>query len=94
MAAGTLIGTRSRREAVGQPLPVLAVFNQPTTDKVANVAIATGVSLIMLIIAVAGLRLSARTQVAIGVIEYAILIFLAVWGLGVALSGITRARPG
>jgi hypothetical protein len=49
-------------------------------------AIATGISVIMLIIAVAGIRLSARTQVAIGVIEYLILIVLAVGGLSWVLG--------
>ena len=69
MAAGTLIGTLS--PVVVLAPSILAIFNQSTTSKVSNVAIATGISVIMLIIAVAGIRLSARTQVAIGVIEYA-----------------------
>jgi len=95
MAAGTLIGTLS--PVVVLAPSVLAVFNQSTTNKVSNVAIATGISVIMLIIAVAGIRLSARTQVAIGVIEYAILIVLAVWGLSWVLghhagtSGVTAS---
>jgi amino acid transporter len=35
----------------------------------------------MLIISVIGIRITARIQVAIGVVEYAILIAFAVWGL-------------
>jgi amino acid transporter len=84
MAAGTLIGTLS--PVVVLAPSILAVFGQSTTSKVSNVAIATGISVIMLIIAVVGIRLSARTQVAIGVIEYAILVVLAVWGLSWVLG--------
>ena len=51
MAAGTLIGTLS--PVVVLAPSILAIFNQSTTNKVSNVAIATGISVIMLIIAVA-----------------------------------------
>ena len=84
MAAGTLIGTLS--PVVVLAPSILAIFNQSTTNKASNVAIATGISVIMLIIAVAGIRLTARTQVTIGVIEYLILIVLAVWGLSWVLG--------
>src|SRR6202035_6034885 len=52
MAAGTLIGTLS--PVVVLAPSILAIFDQSTTNKVSNVAIATGISVIMLIIAVAG----------------------------------------
>jgi amino acid transporter len=37
--------------------------------------------LVMLIISVVGIRITARTQVVIGAVEYVILIVFAVWGL-------------
>ena len=60
---------------------VLAVFNQSTNSTWPNIAIATGLVVVMAIISVVGIRMTARTQVIIGIIEYAILIVLAVWGL-------------
>src|ERR1700743_378116 len=79
MLAGTLFGTLTPVTAVGPS--VLAVFNQSTNTTRPNVAIATGRFVIMAIISVFGIRMTARTQVIIGIIEYAILIILAVWGL-------------
>ncbi|MGO9163766.1 MAG: APC family permease [Streptosporangiaceae bacterium] len=84
MAAGTLIGTLSPVVVLGPS--VLAVFGAPTTSTWPNLGIATTIALVMLAIAVAGIRLTARTQVAIGVAEYAILITLAVWGLAAVLG--------
>jgi amino acid transporter len=40
----------------------------------------------MAAISVVGIRMTARTQVIIGIIEYTILIVLAVWGLTWVLS--------
>jgi len=79
MVAGTLIGTLSPIVVIGPS--VLAVFGATTTSTWPNVGIATGVALIMLAIAVVGIRITARTQVAIGVVEYAILVTFAIWGL-------------
>jgi amino acid transporter len=79
MLAGTLFGTLTPVTAVGPS--ILAVFNQPADSKWPNVAIATGLIVVMAIISVVGIRITARTQVVIGVIEYLILIALAVWGL-------------
>ncbi len=79
MLAGTLFGTLTPVTAVGPS--VLAVFNQPANGKWPNIAIATGLVVVMAIISVVGIRMTARTQVVIGIIEYAILIALAVWGL-------------
>ena len=79
MIAGTLIGTLSPVLVLGPN--VLAVFGSSGTSTWPNVAIATGIALVMLVIAVVGIRLTARTQVAIGVIKYAIIIFFAVLGL-------------
>jgi amino acid transporter len=79
MLAGTLFGTLTPVTAIGPS--VLAVFNQPANGKWPNVIIATLVVLVMLGISIIGIRISARTQVGIGIIEYVILIVFAVWGL-------------
>jgi amino acid transporter len=79
MLAGTLFGTLTPVTAVGPS--ILAVFNQSANSKWPNVAIASGLVVVMAAISVVGIRLTARTQVVIGIVEYVILIGLAVWGL-------------
>lgn len=79
MLAGTLFGTLTPVTALGPT--VLAVFNSSANSEWPNVLIATGLVLVMATISVIGIRITARTQVAIGVIEYVILIVFAVWGL-------------
>ncbi len=79
MLAGTLFGTLTPVVAIGPN--VLAVFNASPNSKWPNIIIATVVVLIMLAISIVGIRISARTQVGIGVVEYAILIVFAIWGL-------------
>jgi amino acid transporter len=79
MLAGTLFGTLTPVTALGPS--VLAVFNQPSDSKWPNIAIATGLIVVMAIISIVGIRVTARTQFIIGIIEYAILIALSVWGL-------------
>ncbi len=79
MLAGTLFGTLTPVTAVGPS--VLSVFNQPANSKWPNIAIATGLVLVMMTISIVGIRITARTQVAIGIVEYVILIAFAVWGL-------------
>jgi len=80
MLAGTLFGTLTPVTAVGPS--VLSVFNDSNPNATwPNIIIATVLVVVMTIISVVGIRMTARTQVIIGVIEYAILIVLAVWGL-------------
>ena len=79
MLAGTLFGTLTPVIAIGPS--VLAVFNAPTTSKWPNIGIASAMVVVMLVISVIGIRISARTQVGIGVVEYLILIVFAVCGL-------------
>jgi amino acid transporter len=79
MLAGTLFGTLTPVTAVGPS--VLAVFNEPANSKWPNIGIATVLIVVMLVISVVGIRMTARTQVVIGIIEYLILIVFAVWGL-------------
>jgi amino acid transporter len=84
MVAAYIVGTLSGVEVLGPS--VLAVFGANSTSKWANIGIATGVGLIMLVIAVIGIRITARSQVGMAFIEYAILIAFAVAGL-VAVLG-------
>jgi amino acid transporter len=84
MVAGTLIGTLTPVVAIGPN--IMAVFNGPTGDKLDNIALGTILALGMLAISVVGIRLSAGTQVAIGILEYAILIVISVLGLVWVLS--------
>jgi len=79
MIAGYVLGTLSGVEVLGPS--VLAVFGSSADSKWANVAIATAVGLVMLVIAVAGIRITARTQVGMAVVEYTILVGISIWGL-------------
>jgi amino acid transporter len=84
MIAGTLIGTLSPIVVIGPS--VLAVFGANSTSTWPNLGIGTAIGLIMLLIAVLGIRITARTQVGMGIIEYLILIGFAIAGL-VAVLG-------
>ncbi len=79
MIAGYVLGTLSGVEVLGPN--VLAVFGKDASNVWANVAIATAVGVMMIVIAVVGIKVTARTQVVMAVVEYAILIGLSVWGL-------------
>ena len=79
MIAGYVLGTLSGVEVLGPS--VLAIFGSSATNKWGNVAIATAVGLVMLVIAVAGIRITARTQVGLAVVEYTILVGMSIWGL-------------
>jgi amino acid transporter len=79
MIAGYVLGTLSGVEVLGPS--VLAIFDSSATNKWGNVAIATAVGLVMLVIAVAGIRITARTQVGMAVVEYTILVGMSIWGL-------------
>ena len=65
---------------------LLAVAGASTTSIAANIAISTTVLVVMLIIAVAGIKIAARTQVAMAIAEYAILAGFAVTGLAWVLG--------
>lgn len=79
MIAGYVVGTLSGVEVLGPQ--VLAVFGSATANTWANVSIATGIGLVMLLIAVVGIRITARTQVAMAIVEYGILVGVSIWGL-------------
>jgi amino acid transporter len=79
MIAGYVLGTLSGVEVLGPS--VLAVFGSSSTSVWANVAIATAVGVVMTVIAVVGIRITARAQVAMAVVEYTILVGMSIWGL-------------
>jgi amino acid transporter len=78
MITAYIVGAVAGVEVLGPS--VLAIFNS-SAGVWGDIAIATGVSLVMLIITIVGIRLTARTQVAMAVVEYTILIAIAIWGL-------------
>jgi amino acid transporter len=84
MIMGGIIGTVSTTVVLGPS--VLAVFGSTSSAIPPNMAIDTAVVLGMLVIAVIGIRITARTQVGMGLVEYTILLGFAVVGL-VAVIG-------
>jgi amino acid transporter len=79
MIAAYVIATVSGVEVLGPS--VLAVFGSDSTSTWANIAIGTGVGVVMLVIAVVGIKITARAQVGMAVVEYGILIGFAITGL-------------
>jgi amino acid transporter len=79
MVAAYIIGTVAEVLLLGPS--VLAVFGSTSTDTWGYVGIGCAVGVVMLIVAVVGIRITARTQVGIAVIEYAILVGLSIAGL-------------
>jgi amino acid transporter len=88
MIAGYIIGAVAGVEVIGPS--VLAVFTASAGSTWADIGIATAVSVVMLVIAVAGIKITARAQVAMAAVEYAVLIGFAVLGL----AAVARHAPG
>ncbi len=84
MIAGSLVGAISGVVVLAPS--VLAVFGANSTSTWPNIFISTAVILVMLAIAIVGIRITARTQVSLGLVEYVILIGFAIAGL-VAVLG-------
>src|SRR5580700_3060870 len=63
MLAGCLIGTSS--VVVVLAPAILAVFGDSSSSTWANIGISTAITIVMLIIAIVGIRITARTQVAL-----------------------------
>jgi amino acid transporter len=84
MIAGYVLGTISVIEVMAPS--VLAVFGKSATSTGGNVGISVAVGVIMLIVAVVGIRITARTQVVMAAIEYTILIGMSIWGLVLVLG--------
>jgi len=85
MVAAYVIGTVAEVLLLGPS--VLAVFGSSSTNTWAYVGIGVAVGVIMLVIAVVGIRFTARTQVGMALVEYLILVGLAVAGLVYVLLG-------
>ncbi len=79
MIAAYVIATVSGVEVLGPS--VLAVFGSNSSGTWSNIAIGTAVGVVMLIIAVVGIRFTARSQVAMAAVEYTILIAFAIVGI-------------
>jgi amino acid transporter len=79
MVAAYIIGTVAEILLLGPS--VLAVFGSESTNKWAYVGIACAVGFTMLVIAIVGIRITARAQVSMALVEYLILIGLAIAGL-------------
>jgi len=79
MIAAYIVGTVA--EVLLLAPSVLAVFGSGSASTGANVAIGVAVGLVMLVIAVIGIRISARVQVGMALVEYLILVGMAIAGL-------------
>ena len=79
MIMGGIIGTVSTTVVLGPS--VLAVFGSASTAVAPNLLIDTVVIVGMLVIAIIGIRITARTQVGMGLLEYVILLGFALVGL-------------
>jgi amino acid transporter len=84
MIAANLLGTIAATVILAPS--VLAVFGANANSTWPNIFIATAVISVMLVIAVVGIRPTARVQVGMAVIEYVILIGFSVAGLTAVLS--------
>jgi amino acid transporter len=84
MLAGYIVGTIS--VVVVLSPAVLAVFGATASSAWPNIGISTILIIVMLAIAVAGIRITARTQVAMAVFEYIVLVGVSIWGLVYVLS--------
>ena len=79
MIMGGIIGTVSTTVVLGPS--VLEVFGSTSTAVAPNLLIDTVVIVGMLVIAIIGIRITARTQVGMGLLEYVILLGFALVGL-------------
>ena len=84
MIAAYIIGTVAEVLILGPS--VLAVFGSSSTNKWAFVGIGVAMGVIMLVIAVIGIKITARVQVGMALVEYLILVGLAIAGLVWVLS--------
>jgi amino acid transporter len=91
MLAANLLGTVAA--AVVLAPSVLQVFGSSANSTWPNIFIAVAVFVVMLVIAVVGIRPSARIQVGMAAVEYAILIAFSVAGLMAVLGHHRGAVP-
>ena len=84
MVIAYIIGTVAEILLLGPS--VLAVFGSSSTNTWGWIGIGTAVGIVMLVISVVGIRITARAQVSMALVEYLILIGFAIAGL-VAVLG-------
>jgi amino acid transporter len=84
MVVAYIVGTVAEIILLGPS--ILAVFGNSSTDPWAWVGIGTAVGVVMLVISVVGIRLTARAQVSMALVEYLILVGLAIAGLVAVLA--------
>jgi amino acid transporter len=84
MVVAYIIGTVAEILLLGPS--VLAVFGSTSTNTWAWIGIGTAVGAVMLVIAVVGIRITARVQVSMALVEYLILIGIAIAGLAFVLG--------
>src|SRR4029077_4467875 len=84
MVVAYIIGTVAEILLLGPS--VLAVFGSTSTNVWAWIAIGSVVGVAMLIIAVVGIKITARVQVSMALVEYLILVGMAIWGLVAVLN--------
>jgi amino acid transporter len=79
MVAAYILGTISGVEVLAPT--VLAAFGSSSSSTWGNIAIDTALALVMLAIAVIGIKITARTQIGMALIEYTILVGFGIAGL-------------
>ncbi len=79
MVAAYILGTISGVEILAPT--VLAAFGNNSNNTWGNIGIDTALGLVMLVIAVIGIKITARTQVGMALVEYVILIGFGIAGL-------------
>jgi len=79
MVAAYILGTISGIEVLAPT--VLAAFGSSSSRTWANVGIDTALGLVMLAIAILGIKITARTQIGMALIEYVILVGFGIAGL-------------
>ena len=79
MVAAYILGTISGVEVLAPT--VLAAFGSSSSSTWGNIGIDTGLALAVLAIAIAGIKITARTQIGMALIEYLILIGFGIAGL-------------
>jgi amino acid transporter len=84
MLAANILGTIAATVILAPS--VLAVFGAVSSSTWPNIFIATAVLVGVVVLAVVGIRPTARTQVGMAAIEYTILIGISIWGLVVVLG--------
>ena len=84
MVVGYIVGTVAEVVVLGPS--VLAVFGSTSSNNWAYIGVDTTLCLIMLVIAIVGIKITARAQIGMAAIEYIILIGFSIAGLVLVLS--------